>query len=104
MIDRGKLDRKIVIEEPTDAKNTQGEDVITWSTFHTAFASLLKFTGNEREQASKETSLRKTKFLITFFAGINEEMRIVYGGNNYDILLIEEYGRDGLIITAEMTR
>ena len=61
----------------------------------------MKFAGNEREEASKETSTRKTKFLIRYFGGLNEAMRIVYNARYYDILLIEEYGRDGLIITAE---
>jgi len=96
----GRLDRKIVIEEPTEGKNTSGEWVQTWSTYHTAFANVQKVGGSENLQADKTTATNKVRFKIRFFAGINEDMRIVYGDAYYDITEIQELDREGLWLMA----
>ena len=101
MMNIGKLDRRIDIESWTYLANAQGEKVATYSVFHSAFAHVQKAGGNEREEGQKETATNKVKFKIRFFAGINETMRIVYNSIYYDILEIQELGREGLWITAE---
>ena len=96
----GRLDRKIVIESYTSAKNEQGESVSSWTTYHTAFAGVMKDGGTDREEASKTTATQKVKFKIRFFDGINETMRVLYNSNYYDITQIQELGREGLWIHA----
>jgi len=96
----GRLYRKIVIEEPTEGTNTSGEWVQTWSTYHTAFANVQKVGGSENLQADKTTATNKVRFKIRFFAGINEDMRIVYGNAYYDITEIQELDREGLWLMA----
>ena len=86
----GRLDRKIVIQNFTDAKNTYGESVRTWATYHTAFAAVSKAGGTDRNEADKTTATQNIKFKIRFYAGINENMRILYDGFEYDITQIQE--------------
>ncbi len=97
----GRLDRKIVIEEPTNATNSIGEYVSTWTTFHTCFAGVTRFGGVEKLEASKTTATNRVRFKIRFFAGIEEDMRVVYNSKNYIITEIQELGREGLWLTAE---
>jgi SPP1 family predicted phage head-tail adaptor len=96
----GRLDRRIDIESWTWVANSQGEKVATYSVFHAAFAHVQKAGGNEREEGQKETATNKVKFKIQFFDGIDETMRILYNSKYYDILEIQELGREGLWITA----
>jgi len=96
----GRLDRKITIEERTDSQNTLGEPVAVWSTYHQAFANVQKAGGSENTRTGSIVAENRVKFKIRFFDGITEDMRIVYNGNYYDILQIQELNREGLWITA----
>jgi SPP1 family predicted phage head-tail adaptor len=97
----GRLDRKIEIYTGTETKNSQGESVDTWAVFHSAFAKVQKKSGGEQVEGQKETATNKVNFNIRFFDGINETMRVLYDSNYYDILEIQELGREGLRITGE---
>ncbi len=97
-----KQDRKIVIEDrDTTVTNNIGEKVPTpWTTFLTTYAKVQGAGGREQLEADKDTATVKRRFKIRFFAGIDETMRIVYDGKNYDIESIQELDREGLWITA----
>ena len=96
----GRLDRKIVIESYSLAKNAQFESVGTWATYHTCFANVQKAGGTEYVEADKVTATNKVKFKIRYFGGITEKMRIVYNSDYFDIIEIQELEREGLWITA----
>ena len=96
----GRLDRKIVIENQTFSNNSIGEYTSSWSTFHTAFSSVTKVSGSESVQADQITATNKVRFKIRFFDGINEAMRVLYNGNYYDIVEVQELDREGLFLTA----
>jgi SPP1 family predicted phage head-tail adaptor len=96
----GRLDRKIVIESQTFSTNSIGEYTASWSTYHTTFANVQRGLGNEKVEADQVTSTSKVKFKIRFFDGIDESMRILYNSKYYDILDIQELGREGLMISA----
>lgn len=96
----GQLDSKIVIESETLVNNTYGEPVATWAIFHTAFAQEYNVSVKEQEEASRITATNMVKLKIRFFAGIHEDMRILYNSNYYDIIGIQKLGRDGLWIKA----
>lgn len=96
----GRLDRAITIEQKVESTNVIGEKVASWTTYHTAFASVQRVGGSEREEGDRTTATRKVKFKIRYFAGIDETMRVVYDGNQYDITEIQELDREGLWIYA----
>lgn len=94
------LDRKIVIESQTDTQNALGEWSSSWATYHTCFAAVSRFGGAEKLEGGKTTATNKIRFKIRFFAGISEEMRVLYNGRYYDIIEIQELHREGLWLTA----
>ncbi len=96
----GRLDRKIVIEAPTEAVNALGEYYSTWATYHTCFANVTRFGGIEKLEAGKVTATNRIRFKIRFFDGITEKMRILYDGSYYDITEIQELNREGLWLTV----
>lgn len=95
-----RLHRKIVIESLTNSTSSYGEYNSTWSTYHTCFAEVSRFGGGEKLEAYKITATNKVRFKIRFFAGITEDMRILYNGDKYDITEIQELDREGLYLTA----
>lgn len=97
----GRLDRKILIQKRTDTVNDFAEPIFTWSTFHECFSNVQSAGGNEAFEADAITANNRKKFKIRFFDGINESMRILYDGNYYQILQIQELGREGLFIWGE---
>ena len=96
----GALDRQIVIQSYTTSLNTFGEKVNVWATFVTLWANVQKHGGVEKLEGGKNTATNKVKFKVRYFAGITEDMRIVYNSQDYDIHEIQELGREGLWITA----
>jgi len=50
-------------------------------------------SGGERYEADQKVAERITKFIIRYNSSVTEVMRVVYGGCVYDILSIEEIGR-----------
>ena len=100
MMNIGRLDRKIVIENQTFSTNSIGEYTSSWSVFHTTFASIKKVSGSEKIEADQITATNKVRFKIRFFDGITEAMRVVYNGAYYDIIEIQELDREGLFLTA----
>ena len=100
MMNIGRLDRKIVVEQETFSNNSIGEYTSAWSVFHSAFASVAKVSGSESVEADQITATNKVRFKIRFFDGINESMRVLYNGSYYDIIEIQELDREGLYLTA----
>ena len=92
-----RLDRNITIESYSTADNEYGEQNRTWSTFHTCFAELQKAGGGESSIEGRETATKRVNFLIRYFPGITERMRVKYeefGTDRYfDIVAVNEIDR-----------
>lgn len=101
MMNIGRLDRKITIEERTPSANTTGEVEFTWSTYTTLWAEVMPVRGNDRFEQMRNTNTTVKRFKVRYTSGLDESMRVVYNSQNYDILEIAELDREGLIITAE---
>lgn len=97
----GMLDRRITIQQYTEAQNNLGEAVKTYSIYKVVSAAVLPV--REREfLANKEIAGENTViFRIRYLPAIKNTMRILYEGRNYDIVGYKELGRmEGLEITA----
>jgi SPP1 family predicted phage head-tail adaptor len=95
----GRLDRRITIEQVSRARNSEGIQEDTWSTFTTVWAG--KDDRSARTQFSDqiEQGRVETVWRIRNLSGLNHTMRIVYDGVVYDIRGIREIGRgEGYII------
>lgn len=91
----GQLDRRIRIETSTSSRGAAGQEILTWSTFAECWAAV-EYPGtrsDEQVQADQEVSTTTVIFVIRYRDGIDQKMRIVYNGDNYDILNKLEVGR-----------
>lgn len=103
MIDSGKMDRLISIEqEVTVSENDYGERVKEWQVFQPTWAKKEDISGLEKREGAQEVARGKVVWTIYFMEGVKETMRISYEGEIYQIEHIKEIGyREGLEIITE---
>lgn len=95
----GKMDRKIIIQQPTVTRTASGSAVHDWEAIHVLWAMVTETTGNESEKDDKITAFEKITFTTRYTAGINQRMRVSYDGNTYKIISVQrEHRRKYLII------
>lgn len=98
----GRRDRRIVIQELTNAPDAYNQPIPTWSTFASVWASVQDKGGGEGYQADQLTASRNTVFNIRYLSGVRETMRILYNSRYYNIRLVVSPDRNrSLEITAE---
>jgi SPP1 family predicted phage head-tail adaptor len=103
MRNAGELDTKIVIKEMTLAKDDWNTDVKTLSDFATVWAKRIDLRPSEEVEASSLEAITRTEWYIRFLSGVTRTMEIHYDGAVWDIIGIQEKGRnDYLILTTEM--
>ena len=57
--------------------------------------------GGEKYEQGRDTNTNIKVFKIRYFAGIEPTMRILYDSGYYNILNVDEAGREGLLLTTE---
>jgi SPP1 family predicted phage head-tail adaptor len=98
----GKLDRRIIIQKKTVARNSYGEPTNTWATFLTVWSRPVQKDGREETDNNNRGTERRVDFRTRYNSTITNEMRIIWESKYYKIEDIKELGReDGLqIITS----
>jgi SPP1 family predicted phage head-tail adaptor len=84
----GDLNHRIRIERQVKTENTRGEVVYTWALHATVWAQVSPMNatrGRELVAASQVQSEITTRFRIRYREGIDETMRIIWRGVQYDI-------------------
>jgi len=93
---------------PVITRNSMGEAVEGFAiAYQNVPAAAKPFTGREKfhVESGREIAYKQIKFTIRYISGLNEKHRIVYEGENFDILWIEEVAlREGINILAELAR
>lgn len=87
------MDRKIVIQRATVSQNAHGEEVPTWADYKTRWAEVRYTGGAEGQAANKETASLAVVFRFRHITDLTEKDRIVFDGNNLDIVAIISEGR-----------
>lgn len=100
-----RLDRKITLERFTYSTDPgSGEQVKTWSTLATVWASKRDVSDSERVASAEVSAEIGTRFQIRWdssWADLNPKDRVVHDGRTYDIVGVKELGRrEGLEISA----
>lgn len=99
----GRMNRKIIIQVPTETQDAIGANVQSWATFATLWAEVKESNGFEWFKGNREVATQQVKFICWYISGITTKMRISYNNKYYDIALIKEIGlREGLEIIAEV--
>lgn len=88
----GKLNERILIQKYTATQNEFGEQVKTWATVHSCWASVNPIQGREWFTARQSLSNVDYRFRVRYIDtstdipdGITPKMRVVYNDMNYDI-------------------
>lgn len=94
----GALDRQIVIQQNTQSIGANGERTDSWSTFVTVWAGIEYGTGGEGYKANQLTASNDVSFVVRYYPGITERMRISYDSAYWDIVHIAEVGRQRFLV------
>jgi len=89
----GLMDRQIELQRVTVTKSPGGAPSQSWAKLADIWAQVVPVSGNEVMKFQREVSQQVAKFRIWFYPGLTAKDRIVYGGQNWDILHIAEVGR-----------
>ena len=104
MTDPGSLDRRITIQQATEAQDSKGQPIKTWAALATVWAEVIPVGGSEIFQARQVGAETVAKFRIRYRSDIERKMRVVYDSDNYDITDASEdrrfERRQFLLITA----
>ena len=100
MIER--FNKRIAIRKFTTTLNENGFEIQEWSDYSTVWASVSNLNGREYFAAQAVQAEKTVKFTIRFNKNINESMRIIFEGNNYDISSIDniKYSNEFMEIKA----
>lgn len=100
----GKLRHKLVIQSRTEAPDSIGHMVSTWSEFATVYGSVEPLIGREYLAAQQVQSEVSHKLRIRWLNGATTKMRVLFGSRVFDInsvLNVEERGREMLLMCKE---
>jgi SPP1 family predicted phage head-tail adaptor len=89
----GKLDRTIIIQRPTKAKNEYHTPVPAWLNIATVRAEIVQLSAAEFLASFGEAENKAIVFRIRYLAGITNEDRVSYEGQSYDLKQVAEIGR-----------
>jgi SPP1 family predicted phage head-tail adaptor len=84
----GEMDKRINIQYPAKSKNSFNEDIVTYTTLSTIWASVEPVTGNERFLQQEKISETTVRFRIRYRSDITTDKQILYKNKKYDILSI----------------
>ena len=102
MVVAQSLNRKITIEQPTEARDANGMVTQSWTTYYQPMARIAPAIGREYFQAQQVSASQSVKFQIRYSnlaSGITTKMRILYSGNYYDIQsVVNAYEKDREIV------
>ena len=103
----GRMDRKVTIQSLSITK-TGMRTAKTWTDWKTDLATKIKTSsGTEKGMAEKETAIDKRVYIFRTksITGLEYEMKIIDGSNEFDIEHIAPFGREKYMeVVAKMRK
>lgn len=93
-----ELKHRITLQLFTTVVNENGFEVETWGDFKTLWASVTNLHGREYFAAAAVKAENTVKFTIRYTEGIDESMRILFKGKQYNISSIDNIKYDNKFI------
>jgi SPP1 family predicted phage head-tail adaptor len=92
--DIGRLDRRIEIQAAAENTSDYGGIELEFTTHRTQWARVEYSTASERFEAAAQTEIQTVVFTVRYITPeVQTPHRIVYEGNTYDIIGVQEVGR-----------
>ena len=93
MLNFGKYDQRIVIQNYSESRGSDGSIIRAFTTYATVWAKVKPTGGAEGEEANEKTANRIIEVEIRQGSlVIDETMRIVWRGDTYNITSIDDWG------------
>ena len=95
----------MTIQTASETPNTYGEQVRTWSTFATVWASIEPLSGNELENARQRVAKASHLIRCRHVASVTPKMRLIYGSRTFDIgaaMDVDERNRELRLLCTEV--
>jgi SPP1 family predicted phage head-tail adaptor len=89
----GKYDKRITIQQRGNSRNGTGGMVADWQMFAERWAGVNNLSGNERLATTHqggETAVARTAFTLRYLPGVDETMRVLYGGKAFNIRFVND--------------
>lgn len=84
----GKLRHRVTIEQVTEAQDTDGSVIETWSAFAIGQASIEPISGREYFAAQSTQADVTHRVSLRYLPGITPKMRVTFGSRVFDILSV----------------
>ena len=84
-----ELRHKIILQKLTNSTNENGFEDEVWKDYLTVWAAVSNLYGREYFEAAAVQAEKTVKFTVRFIKGINESMRILFEGKQYNITSID---------------
>jgi len=105
-VDIGKLNRRILIQRRTPGTDEAGGPLLTWDDVVMVWANVAGDTGlgTIRASGALPAPIKRYSFRIRFREGLDEGMRVVMGGQDFDIKAVRmDYaGREWTDLVCEV--
>ena len=85
MINAGQLDKRVKIQQATEARDAHGQPIETWSDLASVWASIEPLRGREFFAARQFQAETTHKVTIRHRAGIGPRMRLLFGSRVFRI-------------------
>jgi SPP1 family predicted phage head-tail adaptor len=85
MIQPGKLRYPVIIQKLVGTLDAAGQEVLTWQTHGTRWASIEPLQGRELLSARLIQSEVTTRIRLRYLAGVKAKMRVLFGSRVFDI-------------------
>lgn len=89
----GRLVHVIAIQHPTHGVNDKGTPETTWTTVATLRAELVEQSADELMRGPGDTTVEAVVFRTRYLASVEDEHRVFFDGQAYDITRIVTIGR-----------
>ena len=84
----GRLRHRITIQRKTEARDSYGDAVPTWSDVAEVWAEILSVTGREEYLSEQHRETGQWRIRIRKRDGMNGTMRVLHGDEVYDVLAV----------------
>lgn len=88
MTQAGRLSTPIVIQQPQSGTDAIGQPLTGWTDYAFVWANIRHLSGSESIKAGAVTSAVQASIRIRALAGVNAGMRVVAGGQTYNVLAV----------------
>lgn len=100
----GELDQRIIIERESLADDGMGGSTSVWSTHITRWALVRPASGSEKTEHDTVNARAKYVFVIRYPADVNDDDRILWDGDYYNIRYRAKPKTRGMYISIEAER